>query len=512
MKLVTILRSLGPAKTLIQNAKTLIQNETTLIQNEKTLIQNAMPGVHGIQVRHKGGVMTTCRSDAGMNLDSRRWLLVWICVLATALGSAASVTADESDTAVQSGTDNTDASTEGLSISEDDVLDLLDELDGSSLASRKKAEKRLIEAGPDVLRFLPKNDPNLSAEATGRIERIREALQKQVSRAEARTEAVVVRLSGVTTLDEALEAISRDSGIEFEYSADASSPITPIAAPLSFWHAVDLVLDQAKLDINFYGGDRETLSLVQREAERPSRVDSAAYTGVYRLEPLSVTATRSLQSPSQSSLNVTMQIAWQPGLTPIGLTIPTQNLIGRMDDGQILKPQVDGGSIEVVASADLASSEFYVPMQLPAGTPEKISAISGVLRATLPGPVKTFELPVVGGERSKKLGAMTVEIEDVRPAGDLQAIRLLVQLDDASDALESHRQWIFENEIYIRDAEGKRLDQLGYEVYRQSPDSAGVAYLFSLEDDLNQYKVFYRSPTSVQPNEVAFVIQDIDLP
>lgn len=424
---------------------------------------------------------------------------------------ASAETADERDANETKGHDD-EAASASSSMLEDDVLDWVDELDASSLAKRKKAELKLIEAGPEVLEYLPEDNPNLSAEARQRLQRVRETLQKTRDRSEARTEAMVIDLTGVKTLGEALEAISRDSEIEFEVSADEGLPINPIAAPLSFWHAVDLVLDQTKLDINFYGGDRETLSLVTREAERPSRVDSAAYTGVYRIEPTSVTSTRSLLTPSQSNLNVNLQISWQPGLTPIGLTIPTQNLIGRMDDGQILKPQIDGGSIEVVATADLATSEFYIPMQLPAGSPDKISAISGVIRALLPGPVKTFQLKLADSDRSQKLDAMKVTIEDIRPAGDLQAVRVLVELDEASDALESHRQWVFENEAIVRAGDGSRLDHLGFEVYRQTRDSVGVAYLFDLGEDLTNYTLSYRSPTSVAPNEVAFVIQEIDLP
>ncbi len=125
-----------------------------------------------------------------------------------------------------------------------DVLEWVDQLDASSLADRKAAEKSLIEAGPDALQFLPESKAGMSVEATERLSRVRQSLEAQRTKKEARTDDVVIRLKDVATLGEAFEAISRDSGIEFEYEGDDSVAIEPVNTPLSFWHAVDLVLDQ----------------------------------------------------------------------------------------------------------------------------------------------------------------------------------------------------------------------------------------------------------------------------
>lgn len=397
-------------------------------------------------------------------------------------------------------------------IDRDDVLDWIDDLDASSLARRKAAEAALIQAGAGVLEMLPESDEGISLEAAGRLRRVRKALRELAAKAESRTEAVEVRLDDVSTLGEALEAISRDSGVEFEFQGNAGTPIEPIPIALSFWHAVDYVLDQAKLDINFYGGDRETLQLIPRDAKRPSRVDSAAYAGVYRIEPTSVTARRSLVSPDLSGLNVSLEISWQPGMTPIGLTIPIRQLVGRLDEGSLLRPQASGEQIDVAATADLATSEFFVPLQLPAGRPDKISSMTGIIHALLPGPTKLFEIETDSADRRVSQGAMTVSIEDVRPNGPLHEFRVGVELADAGRALESHRQWIYENEAYVEMPDGSRADHLGYEVYRSSKNGIGIGYLFDIGDSAEGTKLKYRSPTSVVPNEVAFVIQDIALP
>jgi hypothetical protein len=392
------------------------------------------------------------------------------------------------------------------------VLEWIDQLDAPSLSVRKAAEQSLIEVGPAALPFFPETKRDASVEATERLTRVRRVLTSQQSKQRVEAEQVVIRLADVSTLQDAFEAISRDSGVEFEYDGDQSIKIVPTPALLSFWHALDLVLDQANLDINFYGGDRNSLKIVQRAEHRPSRVDSAAYSGIYRIEPTLVTSRRHLSQPALSGLNVNVEISWEPRLTPIGLTIPVQQLSGRLDNDEPLSPQVSGDTIDVATNSDIAFSEFYLPMQLPAGQPEKIESLSGLIRALMPGPQAKFELPLTQKSPTQTIDSMTVRVEDVRANGPLHQIRISVELANADRSLESHRHWLFENQIYVKRPDGSRADHLGYEVYRQTSSGVGVGYLFDLGESVGESTLIYQSPTAVIPNEVSFSIQDVPLP
>ncbi|WP_235033181.1 hypothetical protein [Rubripirellula obstinata] len=393
-----------------------------------------------------------------------------------------------------------------------DVLDWVDGLNASSRARRTESEKKLIEAGPDVLKWLPESGDRLSIETVERLDRIREKLTKIRTKNESKLEFSQIRLGKISNLGEALEAISRDSGVEFEHDADESIAVSPIPTPLPFWHALDFVLDAAKLDINFYGGDENTLKLIARAKGRPSRVDSAAYAGVYRIEPTAVTARRNLNQPDLSGLNVAVKISWQPTTTPIGLIIPVPQLSGRLSDSSRLKPQTTSDKIDVATNSDLAMSEFYLPMQLPADQPKTIKSLSGVVRAMLPGKRQTFELALSETAASKTIDAMTVTVEAVRKNGPLHEIRVGVELKNADRSLESHRQWIFENAVHVLRKDGSRADHLGYETYRQTSSGVGIGYLFDLGDTVGESTLIYKSPTAVIQNEVSFVIQDIPMP
>ncbi|MDG2224316.1 MAG: hypothetical protein P8L85_23240 [Rubripirellula sp.] len=393
-----------------------------------------------------------------------------------------------------------------------DVLQWVDELDASSLSKRRAAEKALVEAGPAALEFLPEEKSGVSPEAMERLLRVREILQSIRTEKEMSADSVEIRLDKVSTLRDALEAISLESRVEFEYRVDESTPVAPVKSPLPFWHAVDYVLDQAQLDINFYGGGQGTLELVPREEGRPSRVDSAAYAEVYRIEATSVNSRRNLRQPILSGLNVSLEISWDPRLTPIGLTVPIDQLAGQLDDESALEPQDSGANIDISTNSNIAFSEFFLPLKLPSGRPGKIESLTGVLRALLPGKRQLFELPLSGADQKKKIDSMELEIESVRENGPLHEVRLLIQLDDAGRSLESHRQWIFQNDVYVRRKDGSRADHLGFEVFRQSDKGVGIGYLFDLGEAVNESTLVYQSPTVVVPSEIPFIIQDITLP
>ncbi len=392
----------------------------------------------------------------------------------------------------------------------DDVLQWVDQLDAPTIAERQAAEQSLIEAGPAAITYLPKTNERMSAEAATRLEKVRKKLTDQKAAMDAT--AIVVRLGDATTVGEALEAISRDSGIEFEYRGDANQTFSPVEAPLGFWHAVDLVLDHASLDIDFYSGRRDTMVLIPRGEQRTSRVDAAAYAGVYRIEPVSVTSRRVLRQPSLNALNVSIEIAWEPRLTPIGLTIPISELIGQFEDGEKVVPQMSGEFIDIGNTSDVCFSEFYLPLQLPDGGPRKIKSLHGKIQALLPGRRETFEIPLVGEPRQETVDAMTVRVDNVRKNGELHEVRVIVDLKNASRSLESHRQWIFDNPVHLRLADGSRAEQLGMEVFRHTLDGIGVSYLFDIPDDLSQVSFMYESPTAVTQNEVEFLIEDVLLP
>lgn len=390
----------------------------------------------------------------------------------------------------------------------DRVAVLVEALDGNRLAERQQAERELIEIGVAALPLLPEIDDRFSAEARQRLRRVRLALEELQAEAEAQPR--MIRLPATATAAEALAAISEQSGVPLKAPPLDAAPLQLSGGPVPFWQALDLVLDAAQMDVNFYAGERGELTLVARDADRPSRADAAAYAGVYRLEPTATMTRRDFRTPALSRLTVSAEIAWEPRLTPIALHLPLESVTATLDDGVELRP--DEGEIDIAASGELPFAQFNLPLPLPAGRPQRIAALRGTLRALLPSGYEHFRIDLANPPAPETVGHVTLEVEEVRKNGELHEVRLQVAFAEAANALESHRQWIFDNPAYVTDAEGQRLEHLGYQVYRQTSNTIGLIYMFDLGERPDGHVFHYQTPVSIIPSDVPFEITDIPLP
>jgi len=389
---------------------------------------------------------------------------------------------------------------------------LVAELDAPQSARRNAAERQLIELGESIAEFLPADSPGLAPETRLRLNRVRKQLRPVMKENEVPVGGGDVRLGGAKTLGEALAAITRDSGVEFDQPLSPETSVNLFDSPLPFWHALDYVLDETGLDIDYYGGDGETLRLRPKHPDRPSRVDSAAYAGIYRLEPTIVTGRRVLRRGDLSGLNVELELAWKPGITPIGVTLPLDRLTATLDDGQTIKAQGDFGSIDIATGRDIPTTDLSLALQMPGGKPRKINSLAGQIRSLLPGESHRFEFPLKTISVTQTSGAVTVRLEDVRKNGELHEVRLGIDFESPDAAMESHRGFLLDNETYVVNAAGNRIDHLGYELYRQSASGIGIGYLFDVGATADDTTLFYQTPTAVVKHEIDFVIDDILLP
>lgn len=89
---------------------------------------------------------------------------------------------------------------------------------------------------------------------------------------------------------------------------------------------------------------------------------------------------------------------------------------------------------------------------------------------------------------------------------------MALRFDDAANALESHRGWVYQNEAYLTDKDGKKLENVGFQATRQETNEVGVAYLFDLPDGPEGCKFVYKTPALVLQLPVEYELKDIELP
>ncbi len=391
------------------------------------------------------------------------------------------------------------------------VRRLVRQLDSSELATRDEAERALIELGPDVLDHLPRITSRTPAEVKERLGRVVQAVEKAA--AESIGQASRVTLQGEMTLAEAMASLQKQTGNVVEGFENLKTKISLNVEDAAYWEVLDQVLDQAQLTINPYGGKPNVLTLQARADDQLPRYGSASYSGPFRFEAIRVQSRRDLRNPSIQGMQVTVETSWEPHNAPILVSQPLSSLSAKDQDS--VEIAVDGeGSRTAQVNADVASVELDLPFELPERDAVKMSKLRGKLLALIPGRVETFEFDDLARSKNvdKRRASVVVTLEQFRKNADLYEVLVTVRYDEAANALESHRGWIYNNEAFMLDGKGRRVENAGLNVTRQEPNLVGLAYLFALEEDPRDHKFVYRTPAVIINSEIDYELRDIPLP
>lgn len=392
------------------------------------------------------------------------------------------------------------------------VRRLVAQLDDSGLAQRAAAEKELLEMGPGVLDHLPQVTDRMAAEVKERLRRVRKTLETQA--VEAATKATRVTLSGEMEFSAALELLAAQTGNKIAgYEGNSASVATDFAdAP--FWPAFDQLLDRAGLSVNVYGGQDNTLVLTGRPDGEGDRSARAAYSEIFRFEIVRAVAVNDLRNPALNGLRLTMEVSWEPRLTPISLEQPLDALAATDESGRSLALDNQVGVLGAAVQSGVSALELEIPFSSPDKSAQRIASLKGTLTATLPGRVETFEFPNVGKAREieQQKAGVRVAVEQVRKNGDLYELRMRVQFDEAANALESHQGWIYGNEAYLLSPGGERIPYAALEATRQEENEVGLAYLFDVEGGPGGHTFVYKTPAGIIRRSVPYELKEIELP
>jgi PAS domain-containing protein len=162
----------------------------------------------------------------------------------------------------------------------------------------------------------------------------------------------------------------------------------------------------------------------------------------------------------------------------------------------------------------LSAVTLEIPFELPSRDVKSIARLKSKLTALLPGKVETFRFGDLeeANQVEKRIAGVTVVLEQVRKNRAVWEIRLAVRFDEAGDALESHRTWIYDNEIYLEAADGESTEWATFETTRQTEDEVGAAYYFAVDGPLTGYTLVYKTPALILSKEIEYEIGGIDLP
>ena len=394
---------------------------------------------------------------------------------------------------------------------------LVRQLDSDQQAKREAAEKELIALGEEVLPLLPPTTRTTPAEVKNRLGRIRKALEDLAIA--ATTKPKFVTLSGEMLLSEALAEVEKQTGnrVTDSREEDKSDPkITLKLDKAPFWEALDTILDAAQLTLYNYDSQEGELSYIARDENALPRLGRGTYSGIFRLEPTRIEVDADLRNPASKAMRLTLDAAWEPRVRPVVIMLPLANFQATDESGNAVEVDSSDGDLEFPVEAGGAGVELVIPFKIPSRSVKQIASIKGKLNAVLLGREETYEFanPETKKGAEEERGGVTVILDQCRVVDGLLEARMRVKFDQASNALESHRGWIYNNPCYLQDQKGGKVEQAAIEASLLGDNEVGVIYRFDLGDEANaaRYKLVYKTPAAIIEVPVEFELKGIDLP
>ncbi|MCA9122032.1 MAG: hypothetical protein H6822_12160 [Planctomycetaceae bacterium] len=393
-----------------------------------------------------------------------------------------------------------------------EVNRLVLQLDSNQRSEREAAEEALIKLGPEVLNLLPLITPRTPAEVKERLGRVRKTLE--TATAESIAQPSHVTLEGEMSLGSALQAMYEQTGNQVTGYQRRGGDVKVAFNKTPYWRALDEVLDQAKLNINEFGGEASAIVLTTRPDGESPRVNAGVYSGVFRLEALRVESRRDLRNPAVNGMRLSVSVAWEPRVMPIALRQQLSEITVLDDRGEELSITGSQGALNASAELGMSAVEFGIPLELASRESKRIGSLKGRFTALVPGRVESFEFANVATARDveQERAGVVVTFERLRKNVDLYEARMALRFDDAANALESHRGWVYRNEAYLTDKNGRRLDNVGLQATRQGTSEVGIAYLFDLPDGPEGCTFVYKTPALILQLPVEYELKDIELP
>ena len=404
---------------------------------------------------------------------------------------------------------------------------LVKQLGDKETSTWEDAERQLIELAPtdslkpclDYLRQLPQPAPEMSDDLRGRLENIRTRVDAKLA------ERVIAptRLSLITAgseLGPVFADIEQQTGnrlIDYrEQFGETPEPLTWnfSLSDREFWPLVDKFLDATELDLYSSSGE-EALAVVSRRGATSPRFGRACYVGPFRIEPLEVTSQRGLRQPNEQAVQVKLEIAWEPRLRPISLSQEVALLQATAADDSTLAVDESNPNLGAEVSTGTHAAELIVPLELPPRSVTSIKSLRGTLKALVAGRVGEFRFTNLdqADNVEQTQGGLRIVLVTVRKNQGLWEVHMRLEVNSEVPALDFQRGWAFQNQAFLENPAGEKIEHAGFETTMQNEHMVGLAYFFDLDTkNLKGYTWGYRTPVGIIEVPVEFELKDIPLP
>jgi hypothetical protein len=389
---------------------------------------------------------------------------------------------------------------------------LLRQLDAAELAARDAAFSELVKLGPEVLDHLPKPGDNPPAAVRDAIRRLRNEFDRQAADRAMQASTVTLERKAIPLAQVAEELVKQTGNKVLLNSVPEDKTLDLDLNGVSFWKALDVVADQAKLSVYSYAQDAAELRPALA-SQRP-RGPGAFYTGPLRIQVNQLRLQRDLRLSDGGSLEVGLGISWEPRLRPIMLRQKLDALEAADENGQPIAVE-RAGELPILVHQGASAVEFDLPFKAPPRSVKSIANLKGTVEVLMPGKAETFEFGELSTakKREQQKHNATVTLDGVRKVGEVWEVRIRVKYEQAFNALDSHlMSWLLNNEAYLLNDKGEKVENAGFETTQRSEEEIGVAYLFEAPGGLGGHRLVYHTPSTIYRLSVDYVVKELPLP
>jgi len=402
----------------------------------------------------------------------------------------------------------------------DRVLQLVERLGADEPKARDAAEAALRKLGPRVLPLLPEAaaDADADEDRANRLARLREALQEGTAGGDPAAPARVTLKAEGIRLSDAVQQLQKQTGnvvtdLREQYGAEAVNPSFDLDLEnVPFYEALDQVARLGNVSITTFTGDG-SIGLMAEYGESKPVEAPVEYVGAFRVMLKQFAQQRDFTAGT-SAANAVFEVAWEPRVRPMLLSIKADQLEIKDDQGRAIKPQVAMEAGDVVLRPENPSAEVNVNLEAPERSASRIATFRVKAEVTVPADVKTFRFPSLLEKQTIQQGDVGVTLEGVEVDEQVWKVGVILNYPGEGPAFESYRQGLFNNRLWLQKADGSRFEQNGgFSNMGSDGGRLGFEYLFvDAPGKPEDYQFVYETPSRVVAVPLDFTFQDVPLP
>lgn len=383
-----------------------------------------------------------------------------------------------------------------------------------------QAEESLIKLGPRALPLLPDPAPDALKD---QMDRIRASLQEQAEAESLDAARITIKGEGIR-LSEALRALQSQSGnlisdMRELYGQNATNPSLDLdIEDQSFFIALDQIAKQAGLTLVFYTGDG-TIGLLEGGPDYGEEMAGSEnwrlYSGPFRIELREAVVAENFANGTRSG-NLRMEVAWEPRLRPMLLSLATSEVEILDDRGEVIEPNVREESGTVVLRPENPIAELNLNINAPDREAQQLAKLKIKADVTVPAAQQVFRFPDLSATNVRQdQGEIAVTLESMEVDEFVWKVNVEVTYADAEGpAFESYQQGLFNNRLWLQRPDGSRFEQNGG--FNQTGGGGGrlaFQYLFvDAPGKPSDYQFVYETPSKVLTIPLEFEFESIPLP